>query len=68
MQEEQKTNNIGGFSMSSIERFVPQLGTDVSSLYNSLLRAVARGVFPEEYLTNLLILKKYLWSVIIHYT
>lgn len=58
VQEEQKTNNIGGFSMSSIERFVPQLGTDVSSLYNSLLRAVARGVFPEEYLTNLFDFKK----------
>lgn len=58
IKESQKVNNIGGFSMSSIERFVPQLGTDVSSLYNSLLRAVARGVFPEEYLTNLFDFKK----------
>lgn len=51
--ETNKVNNIGGFSMSSIERLMPELGTDVSSLYNSLLRAVARGVFPNEYLTEL---------------
>lgn len=56
--EVEKTNNIGGFSMSSIERLLPQLGTDVSSLYNSILRAIARGVFPMEYLTELLDFKK----------
>ena len=56
--EAEKTNNIGGFSMSSVERLMPQMGSDVSSLYNSLLRAVARGVFPEVYLTELFDFKK----------
>ena len=58
VNEANNINNIGGFSMSSIERLMPQLGTDVSSLYNSLLRAVARGVFPNEYLTDLFDFKK----------
>lgn len=58
IEEVEKTNNIGGFSMSSIERLMPQLGTDVSSLYNSLLRSVARGVFPDVYLTELFDYKK----------
>ena len=58
VNEANSINNIGGFSMSSIERLMPQLGTDVSSLYNSLLRAVARGVFPNEYLTDLFDFKK----------
>lgn len=53
-----KVGNIGGFSMSSIERLIPELGTDLSSLYNSILRAIARGVFPMEYLTELLDFKK----------
>lgn len=58
IKESQKVNNIGGFSRSSIERFITDLGTDISSLYDSFLRAVARGVFPEEYLTNLFDFKK----------
>ncbi|MBU5488409.1 glycosyltransferase [Clostridium sp. MSJ-8] len=56
--EVERTNNIGGFSMSYIERLMPQLGTDVSSLYNSLLRTVARGIFPIEYIDNLFDFKK----------
>lgn len=43
-----KTGNVGGFSMSMTERLMPELRSDVSSLYNSLLRAVARGILPEE--------------------
>lgn len=53
-----KTGNVGGFSMSSIERLLPQIGTDLSSLYNSILRAIERGVFPIEYLTEILDFKK----------
>lgn len=45
-----QTGNIGGFSMSMIERLMPDLRSDVSSFYNSLLRAVARGIFPEQYM------------------
>lgn len=48
-----KTANIGGFTMSATEWLMPQLGSDVSSLYNSLLRAVARGVMPKLYLEDL---------------
>ncbi len=48
--EERKTGNVGGFSISVIERLMPQLRSDVSSLYNSLLRSVARGILPGEYM------------------
>lgn len=43
-----QTGNVGGFSMSMTERLMPDLRSDVSSLYNSLLRAVTRGVLPEQ--------------------
>ncbi|WP_026888272.1 glycosyltransferase family 2 protein [Clostridium beijerinckii] len=49
-----KTNNIGGFSTSAIERLMPEVTTDTSSLYNSILRVIARGLFPLEFLDNLL--------------
>lgn len=45
-----QTGNVGGFSMSMTERLMPDLRSDVSSLYNSLLRAVARGVLSEQYM------------------
>lgn len=48
-----RQGNIGGFAKSWIEQLMPELRSDVSSLYNSLLRAVARGVLPDEYLTSL---------------
>jgi glycosyltransferase involved in cell wall biosynthesis len=53
VKETIKTNNIGGFSTSAIERLMPEVITDISSLYNSLLRAIARGVLPIEFLDNL---------------
>lgn len=58
-KESRTTNNIGGFSRTFIERLIPQnLGSDVSSLYDCLLRVVARGIFPIEYIDNLFDFKK----------
>lgn len=54
MDEVIKTSNIGGFSTSYIERLMPEVTTDISSLYNSILRAIARGACSEEFLDNLL--------------
>lgn len=50
MEFYKKSSNVGGFSLSRIERLMPDLKSDISSLYNSILRAIARGVFPKEYL------------------
>lgn len=47
-----KEGNIGGFSKSRIEALMPELGSDVTSLYNSILRAVNRGLMPAHYLTD----------------
>lgn len=52
--ENRKTNNIGGFSMSRVERLMPQLGSDISSLYNSILRCIARGILSDTYLNEVL--------------
>lgn len=51
-RRELKENNVGGFSKSQIETLAPELGTDVTSLYNSILRAVNRGLIPRHYLTD----------------
>lgn len=48
--EMRKSENVGGFSLSYIERFLPELRTDISSLFNSCLRAVDRGVLPKVYM------------------
>lgn len=47
-----KEGNIGGFSKSRTEALMPELGSDVTSLYNSILRAVNRGLMPAHYLTD----------------
>lgn len=44
------TSNIGGFAMSGTEMLFPEITTDVSSFYNCVLRAVARGLLPERIL------------------
>lgn len=49
---ELKTNNVGGFSKSQVETLTPELGSDVTSLYNSILRAVNRGLIPRHYLAD----------------
>lgn len=41
------TGNIGGFAISQTEVLFPEVTTDVSSLYNCFLRAVARGLLPQ---------------------
>lgn len=47
-----KDGNVGGFCMGATERLMPELGSDVSSLYNCILRAVARGVLPEHFISS----------------
>lgn len=49
---ELKENNVGGFSKSQMEALAPENGTDVTSLYNSILRAVNRGLIPVHYLVD----------------
>lgn len=58
VNRELKSGNVGGYSMSRTERLLPDIGSDVSSLYVSLLRAVARGVLPYVYLEKLFDWKK----------
>ena len=50
--EVRKNENVGGFSLSNIERLLPELRTDRSSLYSSCLRAVDRGALSREYLNQ----------------
>lgn len=45
-------SNVGGFSKSEIECLMSEMGTDVTSLYNSILRAVKRGVISQRYLED----------------
>jgi hypothetical protein len=42
-----KTANIGGYCASPYERMMPEVTTDKSSLYNCILRMIARGVIAE---------------------
>lgn len=42
-----KTANIGGYCASVYERMMPEVTTDKSSLYNCILRMIARGVIAE---------------------
>lgn len=42
-----KTANIGGYCASVYERLMPEVTTDKSSLYNCILRMIARGVIAE---------------------
>lgn len=46
-------DNIGGFSRSKVECLMPDIGSDRSSLYNSVLRAMNRGLMPARYLKEL---------------
>lgn len=47
LNELKKTANIGAYSPSPYERLMPDVTTDKSSLYNCILRMIARGVIPE---------------------
>lgn len=42
-----KTANIGAYCTSPYERLMPEVTTDKSSLYNCILRMIARGVIAE---------------------
>lgn len=56
-------NNVGGFSKSQIETLAPELGSDVSSLYNCILRAVNRGLMPVRYLTEVFDWKQWFLNI-----
>ena len=47
-----KENAMGGNCRLVWERYIPMTGTDSSSLYTSLLRAVDIGILPRDYLDN----------------
>lgn len=48
MESVQRDNNVGGFCSTYMERLIPDMGTDVNSLYYCLLRMVSIGVLGEE--------------------
>lgn len=48
LKRRQQENNVGGFAKSGTECLMPEFGTDVTSFYNSVLRAVQRGLLPRE--------------------
>lgn len=54
----QRDNNVGGFCSTYMERLIPDLGTDINSLYYCLLRMVTIGVLKEEELEEKLDWKK----------
>lgn len=56
-------NNIGGFSKSRMETLAPELGSDVSSLYNCVLRAVNRGLIPVGYLKEVFDWKEWFTNI-----
>lgn len=47
LNELKKTADIGAYSPSPYERLMPEVTTDKSSLYNCILRMIARGVILE---------------------
>lgn len=60
---ELKENNVGSFSRSQLETLVPENGSDVTSLYNSILRAVSRGLIPGHYLVDVFDWKKWFMNI-----
>lgn len=48
-----KTANIGAYCSSVYERLMPEVTTDKSSLYNCILRMIARGVITEKSFENI---------------
>lgn len=49
-----KDNEMGGYYLKPLERYLPLTGTDSSSLYTSILRAIEIGVLNIEQLGELL--------------
>ena len=58
VKEAKGDNNMGGFCSTYYERLLPDTGTDTSSLYGALLRAVSIGVLPDTYLSKVFDWKK----------
>lgn len=52
VNEMKKMANIGGYCASPYERLMPEVTTDKSSLYNSILRLIARGIIAESDLNH----------------
>lgn len=53
-KEVSRTGNIGGFTMSAMERLLPMTGRDITCFYSSLLRCVAKGLVSFEELDAVL--------------
>jgi hypothetical protein len=58
VKEAKGDNNTGGFCSTYYERLLPETGTDTSSLYGALLRAVSFGILPDTYLSEVFDWKK----------
>lgn len=58
IQRYQSDGNVGGYCKTWYEQLSPDTGSDISSLYLSLLRAVNIGVLPEQYLESYFDFKK----------
>lgn len=58
MQEVQTDSNMGAYWETYLECLIPDTGSDVSSLYLTLLRAIHMGILPEQYMTDIFDWKK----------
>ncbi len=50
-RERNSDDNVGGYCRLHYENLIPDIGTDVSTLYSSLLRVISKGILPQSYLT-----------------
>jgi hypothetical protein len=56
--EAQKLSNIGAHALSAIERLIPQVSTDISSMYINILRQIGRGLIPIGFLDSIIDFKQ----------
>ena len=56
--------NVGGYSRSRYEHFMPQVASDVAGLYLSILRAVSNGTLSKEYIMENINLKTAFLNII----
>lgn len=62
--EDRKTSNIGGVIYSYTERLLVYIYSDVSCMYQSLLRVIDKGLLPLEYLNELFDWKKIILNLV----
>ncbi|MCX7714596.1 MAG: glycosyltransferase [Clostridia bacterium] len=48
-----KTDNVGGYALTPLERLIPPYETDRVSLYRSIMRAIALGLLPKNLLSSI---------------